>query len=51
MDRRNRANSGALGSQKGRLKYMARGREQLLADCHLSMKDCLSVVPGQKTPR
>ena len=51
MDRRNRANSGALGSQKGSLEYMAQGCEQLVADCHSPQKDCFGALPGQKTLR
>ena len=48
MDRRNRGNSGALGSQKGSLEYMAQGCEQLN---NSPQKDCFGALPGQKTLR
>ena len=31
--------------------YMAKGREQLVADCGFSRKDCFAALHGQKTPR
>ena len=50
MDRRNRANSGALGSQKGSLEYMAQGCEQLVADCHSSRRIALLLFLVRRHP-